>query len=120
VRFSYNIVAQKLKAEMFGFETFCRKDIGEKCTSKMLMKLTPDPQNINFVKILGCGQDFITLPETISCQQPTLTAPRSTLVMSKWIFFQITFLDRKQKTISFDFWPLFVQPTDTKGIWMQL
>jgi len=32
---------QKLKAEKFGFETFWRKDIGEKRPHKMLVKWTP-------------------------------------------------------------------------------
>jgi len=33
--------AKNYKAETFGFETFWQKDIGKKCSSKMLMKLTP-------------------------------------------------------------------------------
>jgi len=40
--FSYEILAPKIKAETFGFETFWQRDIGKKLACKMLMKLTPE------------------------------------------------------------------------------
>jgi hypothetical protein len=42
-RFSYKILAPKMtKSEIFGFETFWQKDIGEKRARKMLLKFSPD------------------------------------------------------------------------------
>ncbi len=60
-----NFGAKNYKAEMFGFETYWRKDIGEKNARKMLMKLTPtecftDLGKLNF--ILGSSQ-FTLLPQ---------------------------------------------------------
>jgi len=40
--------AKNYKANKFGFEIFCQKDIGKKCACKILIKLTPGNGAIDY------------------------------------------------------------------------